>query len=105
MAVALALVSATASGEAPPVAIAIDNFAFSMPQLTIAAGTTVTWTNKDDEPHTIRAQGANPAFHSPALDKGDSYSFVFKDPGTYAYYCTIHPHMVGTIVVQGTAAH
>ncbi len=63
------------------------------------AGTTVTWTNKDDIPHGIAATG-NAFARSTALDTDNSYSFTFTTPGTYQYFCYIHPHMTGTIVVE-----
>ena len=79
--------------------VSIDNFTFSPQTLTVKAGTTVTWTNKDDIPHGIAS--ANNAFtRSKALDTDDSYSFTFTTPGTYQYFCYIHPHMMGTIVVE-----
>jgi plastocyanin len=84
---------------AVPVAVSIDNFTFAPQTLTVKAGTTVTWTNKDDIPHGIAA--TNNAFaRSKALDTDDSYSFTFTTPGSYQYFCYIHPHMTGTIVVQ-----
>ncbi len=80
-------------------AISIDNFTFNPQSLTVKAGTTVTWTNKDDIPHGIAA--TNNAFkRSQALDTDDSYSFTFTTPGTYQYFCYVHPHMTGTIVVE-----
>ncbi len=84
---------------APASAVSIDNFTFTPPSVTIKAGTTVTWINKDDIPHGIAS--ANNAFtKSKALDTDDSYSFTFTTPGTYQYFCYVHPHMTGTIVVQ-----
>jgi amicyanin len=84
------------------IAVSIDNFTFTPPTLTVKAGTTVTWTNKDDIPHGIAA--TNNAFtRSKALDTDDSYSFTFTTPGTYQYFCYIHPHMVGTIVVEAAS--
>ncbi len=86
--------------------VAIDNFTFNPHQLTVKAGSTVIWTNKDDIPHAIAA--VNKEFKSKALDTGDAYSFTFAVPGTYAYFCSLHPHMTGTIVVEaatGNAAH
>ena len=80
-------------------AVSIDNFTFSPQQLTVKAGTTVTWTNKDDIPHGIAATG-NTFKRSAAMDTDDSYSFTFTTPGTYQYFCYIHPHMTGTIVVE-----
>jgi plastocyanin len=80
-------------------AISIDNFTFTPQTLTVKAGTTVTWTNRDDIPHGIAAD--NNAFaRSKALDTDDSYSFTFTTPGTYKYFCYVHPHMTGTIVVE-----
>jgi plastocyanin len=79
--------------------ISIDNFTFNPQTLTVKAGTTVTWTNKDDIPHGIAS--ANNAFsRGKAMDTDDSFSFTFTTPGTYQYFCYIHPHMTGTIVVQ-----
>ena len=84
---------------APATTVSIDNFTFNPQKLTVKAGTTVTWTNKDDIPHGIAS--ANSAFSkSRALDTDDSYSFTFTTPGTYQYFCYIHPHMTGTIVVE-----
>jgi amicyanin len=83
----------------PAAAVSIDNFTFSPPKLTVKAGTTITWTNKDDIPHGIGS--SNNAFaRSKALDTDDAFSFTFTTPGTYQYFCYIHPHMVGTIVVE-----
>jgi plastocyanin len=79
--------------------VSIDNFTFTPQQLTVKAGTTVTWTNKDDIPHGIAATG-NAFRRSNAMDTDDNYSFTFTTPGTYQYFCYIHPHMTGTIVVE-----
>jgi plastocyanin len=90
-----------ARAEGTPTAVTIDNFSFTPATLTLKAGTTVTWTNKDDIPHGIGA--TNNAFpKSRALDTDDSYSFTFTAPGTYQYFCYLHPHMVGSIVVEAT---
>ena len=80
-------------------ALSIDNFTFNPQKLTVKAGTTVTWTNKDDIPHGIAATG-NAFARSNALDTDNTYSFTFTTPGTYQYFCYIHPHMTGTIVVE-----
>ncbi len=88
-----------ARAEGSPTAVTIDNFTFTPASLTVKAGTTVTWTNKDDIPHGIGATN-NGFKRSPALDTDDSYSFTFTTPGTYQYFCYLHPKMVGTIVVQ-----
>ena len=82
-----------------PDTVSIDNFSFAPQTLTVKAGTTVTWTNRDDIPHGIGS--SNNAFkRSAALDTDDSYSFTFTTPGTYQYFCYLHPHMVGSIVVE-----
>ena len=82
--------------------VSIDNFTFTPNALTVKAGSTVTWTNHDDIPHGI-ASSDNTFKKSAALDTDDSYSFTFTAPGTYQYFCYIHPHMVGTIVVEAAA--
>jgi amicyanin len=88
-----------ARAQSPATAVSIDNFTFNPPTVTVKAGATVTWTNKDDIPHGIAS--ATSAFaKSKALDTDDSYSFTFTTPGTYKYFCYIHPHMTGTIVVE-----
>lgn len=80
-------------------AITIRNFAFEPATLTVPAGSKIVWINRDDEPHlVVSAGGKFPA--SPALDTDDSYASVFAKPGTYTYFCSIHPHMVGTIIVK-----
>jgi plastocyanin len=83
-------------------AVSIDNFTFGPQTLTVKAGTAVTWTNKDDIPHGI-ASANNGFVKSRALDTDDSYSFTFTTPGTYQYFCYIHPHMTGTIVVEAAS--
>ena len=104
--VAPIVLPALAQSAARSGGISIDNFTFNPPTLTVKAGTTITWTNKDDIPHGIAS--ANNAFsRSKALDTDDSFSFTFTTPGTYQYFCYIHPHMTGTIVVEaatGSAA-
>jgi plastocyanin len=90
-----------ARAEGTPNTVTIDNFSFAPQTLTVKAGTTVTWTNRDDIPHGIGS--ANNAFkRSAALDTDDSFSFTFTTPGTYQYFCYIHPHMVGSVVVEAT---
>jgi plastocyanin len=80
-------------------AIAIKDFAFQPATLTVVAGSKVVWTNRDEEPHlVVSAGGQFPA--SPALDTDDSYAAVLTKPGIYTYFCSIHPHMVGKIVVK-----
>jgi amicyanin len=86
------------SAQDAPGAVGIDNFTFNPQKMTVKAGTSVTWTNKDDIPHAIAA--VSKQFKSKALDTGDAYSFAFTTPGTYEYFCSLHPHMTGTIVVE-----
>jgi plastocyanin len=76
----------------------VDNFNFTPATITVPAGTQVTWVNHDDVPHTVTA--ADKAFGSAALDAGERFSRVFAQPGTYSYYCAVHPHMTGTVVVK-----
>ena len=77
----------------------IDNFSFGPATITIPAGTMVTWTNSDDVPHVVTSDD-NKMFKSKALDTDDHFSFTFTKPGTYNYYCAIHPKMTAKIVVQ-----
>ncbi len=83
---------------AKAVTIKIDNFAFAPPDLSIAAGTTVTWKNDDGEVHKV--QDDHKGFSSAALDTEDTFSHTFATPGVYHYFCSIHPYMVGKIVVK-----
>ena len=78
--------------------VRVDNFTFSPATLTVTAGTTVTWINGDDIPHAIAA--TDRSFRSKTLDTDDRFSFVFRMPGAYDYFCTLHPHMVGKIIVK-----
>jgi plastocyanin len=78
--------------------VTIDNFTFAPAALTVSLGTTVTWINHDDIPHTVVEK--NKVFRSKALDTDDSYSFTFTQAGTYDYFCGLHPHMVGKIIVK-----
>jgi plastocyanin len=77
--------------------VMIDNFTFEPAQLTVKVGTTITWKNRDDIPHTVVAAGK---FRSKTLDTDDSYSFTFTSAGDYKYFCSLHPHMTGTIKVE-----
>lgn len=99
-----AAAEAAAPGDKPSAAstISIHEFMFSPTSITVTAGTTVHWKNLDPEPHTVRSVDAT--FKSDALDQDDSFAFKFDKPGTYRYVCSIHPQMVGTIVVK-SAAH
>jgi plastocyanin len=103
---AVLLVAAFAAGTllfpgialAEDAAVQINDFAFSPPSLTVKSETKVTWLNKDDIPHTVAS--STRLFKSGALDTYDSYSFTFNDPGTYQYFCSLHPHMTGKILVK-----
>ena len=114
--VILLIVSCIAAGctssQAPPATAApttsttggntvvIKNFAFDPSSLTVKSGTVVTWTNQDGAPHTIASDTGSPVgFTSDSISSGASYSFTFTQPGTYTYYCSIHPTMKGTIIV------
>jgi plastocyanin len=100
-AAALCLGSAPLPAAPPPAkaqSVQIHNFAFAPALLTVTRGTTVTWTNADEDPHTVTASGR--AFHSAALDTGNRFSFTFNTPGEFAYFCSLHPHMTGKIVVK-----
>jgi plastocyanin len=94
----LALASAmSAAARAADMEVKIDNFTFGPQKLTVKAGTTVTWINEDDIPHTVVSTGH---FRSKALDTDDKYSYTFTTPGTFEYFCGLHPHMQGSIVVE-----
>jgi len=75
----------------------IDNFVFEPAQLTVKAGTTVTWMNRDDIPHTVVCAGK---FRSKAMDTDDRFSFTFTAAGEYKYFCSLHPHMTGMVKVE-----
>ena len=77
--------------------VRIDNFTFEPAQLTVKVGTTITWKNRDDIPHTVVSAGK---FRSKTMDTGDSYSFTFTAAGDYKYFCSLHPHMTGIIKVE-----
>src|SRR5271157_4819875 len=92
-------VSQGVSNAAGPAEVKIDNFTFAPVTLTVAAGTTVKWVNRDDIPHTVVSEDKS-TFKSKALDTDDSFSYTFTKPGTYTYSCSIHPKMVAKVVVQ-----
>jgi plastocyanin len=89
-----------AAARAADATVKIENFTFAPQNLTVKIGTTVTWDNEDDIPHTIAS--STKLFRSNALDTGDKFSFTFTTPGAYQYFCSLHPHMIGTIVVEAT---
>jgi plastocyanin len=88
-----------ATNPAPVVEVVIDNFTYSPQTLTVAAGTKVRWTNKDDVPHTVTSTDRK-FKGSGTLDTDETFATEFKTAGTYPYYCAVHPHMTGTIVVK-----
>ena len=94
----LALGSTAVAGEPSASVVVAKEFMFSPATLTVAAGTTVTWSNRDEEPHTVVSETG--LFRSAALDTNESFSFRFDQPGTYRFVCSIHPQMTGTIIVQ-----
>jgi plastocyanin len=87
----------TSEESADGTSVTIADFAFAPPELTVAAGTTVTWTNEDWAPHTATAEDGS--FDSGRLDQGDSLEQTFDEPGTFAYHCSFHPGMVGSVIV------
>lgn len=93
--------AARANAETPPrVMIEINNFMFEPKAVTVAPGTEVVWVNHDADPHTVVSSDDHKVFTSPVLDTGDKFSFVFKSAGTFAYYCSVHPHMQGAVIVK-----
>ena len=87
-----------ASARAAEMEVKIDNFTFAPQRLVVKAGTTITWINDDDIPHTVAS--STKLFKSNALDTKDKFSFTFTTPGAYEYFCSLHPHMTGAIVVE-----
>jgi len=109
MFVAVVVLGTAALGKDPVVAaqqkpqtaeVRIDNFSFGPAALTVSVGSTVTWTNRDDIPHTVVSSDDPKAFKSKVLDTDEKFSFTFTKAGTYAYFCSIHPKMTGKVVVQ-----
>ena len=101
VAAVLMLQPARARGEdnkAQATEVRVDNFTFTPESLTVAVNSPVTWVNKDDIPHVIASTDG--LFKSKALDTDQQYSFTFTKPGTYPYFCAIHPKMVGKVVVH-----
>ncbi len=101
------LITAVAAGPAqaatgPQTAtVTIENFTFAPAEITVPAGTSVSWLNHDDIPHTVTSDER--AFKSPPLDTDDGFTTTFEKPGTYRYFCALHPHMTGTVVVTPLA--
>ena len=99
--VAAAISFPVISAQAKDTKLEIDNFSFSPQRIAVKAGTTVTWTNEDNTPHTVAS--STKMFKSKALDTNESFAFTFTTAGVYEYFCSLHPYMTGTIVVEGTS--
>ena len=80
--------------------VKIDNFSFGPVTLTVPVGVMVTWTNRDDIPHTVVSTDDSKTFKSKVLDTDEKFSFTFSKAGTYPYFCSIHPKMTGKVIVQ-----
>jgi plastocyanin len=91
-------VKANEQPSAANVAVKIDNFVFGPQAITVPVGTTVTWTNGDDIPHT--AVSTDGVFKSKVMDTDEKFSYTFTKAGTYSYYCSVHPKMTGQVVVK-----
>jgi plastocyanin len=91
---------AAAQEKAATAEVKIDNFSFGPEVTTVAVGTTVTWTNRDDIPHTVVSTDDPKTFKSKVLDTDEKFSFTFSKAGTYAYFCSIHPKMTGKVIVK-----
>ncbi len=102
--VVAALAAGALASQGAPAAdakVQIDQYAFLPQRVTVKAGTTVTWTNDDDDSHTVAS--SSKLFKSKALDTADKFSFTFTTPGTYDYFCSLHPHMTGAVVVEAAS--
>ena len=91
---------ASAQEKAPTMEVKIDNFSFGPAALTVPVGTTVTWINRDDIPHTVVSTDDPKTFKSKVLDTDEKFSFTFSKAGSYPYFCSIHPKMTGKVIVQ-----
>jgi len=96
IAVVATMLLPVSAARAEDVAVHIDNFSFDPAQLNVKVGTTVTWTNRDDIPHTVVCPAK---FRSKAMDTDGSFSFTFTEAGEYKYFCSLHPHMTGSVTV------
>src|SRR5579872_5024989 len=92
------LLTAIDARAATEIQVTIKSFAFGPETLTVPVGTKVTWTNKDNEPHTVVSNDQK--FQSEAMDTGDIFSVTFDKPGSYGYFCSLHPHMTGKVIVK-----
>ena len=98
----MSMSTATQSTSDQPVAtntVSIKNFAFDPAVITVKVGTTVTWTNSDQDPHTVTSDGKSGPLNSKPLNAGDTYQYTFTQAGTFSYLCTIHPFMTATVTV------
>ena len=93
--------SSRAVAAAAPVTVKIDNFTFDAATITVPVGTTVTWVNQDDIPHTVVSDDKT-TFRSKVMDTDEKFSFTFNTPGSFGYFCSIHPHMTGKVVVKAS---
>lgn len=97
--IGMAMLASLATAADPTGAtVTIDNFSFSPQTLEVSRGATITWVNKDDIPHVVAS--TTDKFKSRAIDTDGSFAFTFAEPGTYEYYCSVHPKMTGKIVVK-----
>jgi len=97
LAITAVLFSSTRTRAAEDIKVSIDNFTFEPKDLTVKVGTIVTWTNHDDIPHTVVSAGK---FRSKTMDTDGTFSFTFEAAGEYKYFCSLHPHMTGSIKVE-----
>jgi plastocyanin len=99
-AAALAFAPLAAPAQPAPITVRISNMTFAPQAIAVSAGATVTWINDDDLPHTVTAD--DKAFKSKVLDTGEKFSFTFAKAGEYAYFCSIHPKMIGKVIVKAS---
>jgi plastocyanin len=97
------IVAAAMSAIGAHASVQIKDYAFQKPVMTVVAGATLTWTNHDDDPHTVTAD--NKSFDSKGLGNGDTWTHTFNKPGRYSYHCSAHPFMKGTIIVTEATKH
>jgi plastocyanin len=99
--VAAAISFPVVSAQLKDTKLEVENYSFLPKSVAVKAGTTVTWTNEDNTPHTVAS--STKLFKSKALDTTDSFSYTFTTPGVYQYFCSLHPFMTGTVVVEGAS--
>jgi amicyanin len=98
IAVALMIILVATEVRADEAVVHIENFTFNPPELTVKPGTTITWINADDIPHSVVGEKAG--FRSHVLDSDEKFSMTFADAGELDYFCGLHPHMRGKIIVK-----